>query len=88
MTIYQDTYFQPHLDNTSNHFNTMPRTRHTSPTRQTNKANPLTLALKEKDDRRTQPWKAFMDVTHTADSPIVLGINIRLLGQRVNAHVG
>lgn len=52
------------------------------------KTNSTTLTLKEREDTRTQPWKAFMDVSHTADSPIVIGASIRLLGQRVNAHVG
>lgn len=46
------------------------------------------LDLKERHDGRSQPWKSFMSVTHTKDSPVVLGDRIRLLGQRVNAHVG
>jgi len=79
MTIHQVSQTQPNLDSISNHFNTMP---HTS------KASPSTLTIKERDDSRTQPWKAFMHVTHTADKPIIIGSNVRLLGQRVNAHVG
>jgi hypothetical protein len=46
------------------------------------------LTLKEREDCRVQPWRKFMAVTHTSDTPLVLGDHVRLLGQRVNAHVG
>jgi hypothetical protein len=55
---------------------------------QPSKTGTSTLTVKERDDTRIQPWKVFMDVTHTADSPIKIGNGVRLLGQRVNAHVG
>ena len=85
MAIHQDSQTQRNLDNRSNYFDRMPQPTQPS---QPCQPSPSALAVKERDDGRTQPWKAFMHVTHTADSPIGLGFNVRLLGQRVNAHVG
>lgn len=46
------------------------------------------LNVKTRRDTRSQPWQKFMEITHTADKPLKIGSNVRLLGQRVNAHVG
>jgi len=46
------------------------------------------LEIQDKDDKRQQPWREFVDVQHTAEKSQVLGDHIRLLGQRINAHMG
>lgn len=48
----------------------------------------VNLAVSERRDGRIQPWKEVMYVVHTPDIPQKLSDKTRLMGHRVNAHVG
>lgn len=46
------------------------------------------LQMKDQDDARYRPWQEFVTVEHTPEKPQIINDNIRLLGQRINAHMG